>query len=152
MAASESRTLVLRVIDEIWNRGNLDLADALFSPGYVNHGGLIPDLIRGPEAIKFAVALYQRAFPNMQLGVDILIADTDRVTFNWSAQDIPDCAAPGRPAKLIGRMVVHVSADQISESWIFWDPAEWLRRSLEVFTLDSSLLGSVLPGTDRVIA
>jgi hypothetical protein len=150
MAATESRTLVLRVIDEIWNRGNLDLADALFSPGYVNHGGLIPDLIRGPEAIKFAVALYQRAFPNLQLGVDTLIADTDRVTFNWSAQDIPEIPAPRRQSRIIGRMIVHVSEDQISESWISWDAKEGARRSLQMFTLDSTLLDGLLPGTNRI--
>jgi hypothetical protein len=49
--------LVRRVIDEIWNAGDIDLADELFASTYVNHGGLIPDLVKGPECIKFSVAL-----------------------------------------------------------------------------------------------
>ena len=44
--------LVRRAVEEIWNGGDLALADVLFAPDYVNHGGLIPDLVRGPEAIK----------------------------------------------------------------------------------------------------
>jgi len=39
------------------------VADEVFSPDYTNHGGLIPDLVRGPEAIKISVALYRIAFP-----------------------------------------------------------------------------------------
>ena len=50
-------------VEAIWNRGALEAADALFAPDYVNHGGLIPDLVRGPEAIKVGVALYRTAFP-----------------------------------------------------------------------------------------
>jgi hypothetical protein len=39
--------LVGRVIEEIWNAGDLDLADELFGATRINHGGLIPDLVRG---------------------------------------------------------------------------------------------------------
>jgi hypothetical protein len=55
-----SRELVRLAVEEIWNQGDLDTADAVFTPDYVNHGGLIPDLIRGPEAVKLSVALYRR--------------------------------------------------------------------------------------------
>jgi len=54
----EDRTdLVRQAVEAIWNRGELDAADALFAPDYVNHGGLIPDLVRGPEAVKLSAAL-----------------------------------------------------------------------------------------------
>ena len=54
---------ICRAIEAIWNGGDFTVADALFAPGYVNHGGLIRDLVRGPEALKVAVALYRAAFP-----------------------------------------------------------------------------------------
>ena len=47
--------LIERVIDEVWNAGQIDLADELFAANYVNHGGLVPDLVKGPEGIKFSV-------------------------------------------------------------------------------------------------
>ena len=50
--ASANETLVRRAIEAIWNRGDLDVADELFAPGFVNHNGLITDLVFGPEAIK----------------------------------------------------------------------------------------------------
>ena len=50
MPASPNETLVRRAVEAIWNRGDLDAADELFAPGFVNHNGLITDLVSGPEA------------------------------------------------------------------------------------------------------
>lgn len=52
MAEAHNAVLVRRVVEEIWNRGKLDVADVLFASDYINHAGLIPDFVRGPEAIK----------------------------------------------------------------------------------------------------
>jgi hypothetical protein len=42
------------VIEAIWNRGDLDVADELFAPGFVNHNGLIMDLVFGPQRSRLA--------------------------------------------------------------------------------------------------
>ena len=79
----QSATLVQRVVDEIWNAGNLELADELFAPTYINHGGLIPDLVQGPEGIKFSVAFFRAAFPGLHVAVDDLAVDKDAVILRW---------------------------------------------------------------------
>src|ERR1700737_2667318 len=81
-----SAALVQRVVNEIGNAGNLELADGLFAPTYVNHGGLIPDLVQGPEGIKFSVAFYRAAFPGLHVTVDHLDVDEDAVTLCWTAR------------------------------------------------------------------
>ena len=50
MVSAHDAGLVQRVIDEIWNAADLDLADELFAATYVNHGGLIPDLVVARKA------------------------------------------------------------------------------------------------------
>ena len=65
MTEIETAGVISRVISEVWGRGDLNLADQLFAPGYINHGGFTPDAIRGPESIKLAVALYRKAFPEL---------------------------------------------------------------------------------------
>ncbi len=70
MAEDHNRAVVRRVVEEIWNQGRLEVADDVFAPEYVNHDGLIIDLIRGPEAIKLSVALYRVAFPNLEITVE----------------------------------------------------------------------------------
>jgi hypothetical protein len=46
----ENLVVVRQAIEEIWNQGNLDVADLLFSAAYVKAGGLVPGFVRGPEA------------------------------------------------------------------------------------------------------
>src|SRR5689334_23195625 len=84
--AARNRALVRRAVEEIWNQGDLALADVLFAPGYVNHGGLIPDLVRGPEAITSSVALYRTAFPAFYITLETLVAQDDMVDVQWTAR------------------------------------------------------------------
>src|SRR5918994_7537864 len=74
VTAANNARLVRQVIEEIWNGGDLELADQVFAPDYVNHGGLIPDLGRGPEAIKIIVAVSRLAFPEFRVAVVDLLA------------------------------------------------------------------------------
>jgi predicted SnoaL-like aldol condensation-catalyzing enzyme len=124
--------LVHRVVDEIWNAGNLDLADELFAPTYINHGGLISDLVRGPEGIKFSVALYRAAFPGLHVAVDDLRVDNDRVTLRWTAgnrvRDGAEIDAARTDGTLTGRTSSQVVNGQVVESWTSWDPALVLQR------------------------
>src|ERR1700682_5279050 len=111
--------LVQRVVDEIWNAGNLELADELFTPTYVNHGGLIPDLVPGPEGIKFSVAFYRAAFPGLHVTVDHLDVDQDATTLRWTARgQTPADATRGTLTGVTRSLVVD---GQIVESWTSWD-------------------------------
>ena len=89
VTAADNARLVRQVIEEIWNAGDLDLADRLFAPDYINHGGLIPDLVRGPEAIKVSVVLYRTAFPQFRLAVLDLLAEGQSVAVRWAAHRTP---------------------------------------------------------------
>src|SRR5690242_19828039 len=78
--------LVRQAIELIWNRGDLDAADELFAPDYVNHYGLIADLVLGPEAIKVSAALHRVAFPCLHVSVDEISTVDDAVLLRWTAR------------------------------------------------------------------
>jgi len=125
--------VVRRAVEHVWNRGDLDLADRLFDSAYVNHGGLIPDIVHGPEAIKMSVALYRTAFPRLYIAVDSLVADGDMVELRWSAytpsSDRPLSDRRGsQKATLTGTTRGRLSDGQIVESWTTWDSEGVLRR------------------------
>ena len=127
MSAGE---LVQLVIEEVWNRGELDLADALFTDDYVNHGGLIPDLIRGPEAIKISVVLYRSAFPAFQIVVDELTSEGEAVVVRWVAHGRPPLMNEAFAANsgLRGITRCRLRSGQIAESWTVWDSRTALVR------------------------
>jgi SnoaL-like polyketide cyclase len=141
--AMENRNaaIVRRAVETIWNRGELDLADHLFSAAYVNHGGLIPDLVRGPEAVKISAALFRTAFPALHVTIEDLAADGDTVDIRWSA-DGHASAVPARErqadahGKLCGSTLSSLAGGQIVESWTDWDHEKALRR-LQVVPLDA---------------
>jgi hypothetical protein len=126
LAAERNGALVRRAVAEIWNGGDLALADRLFAPGYVNHGGLVPDLVRGPEAIKFSVVLYRAAFPRFELTIVDLLAHGETFAVRWTARSAPAAEALGRtPAEaqgtLGGMTSGRVIGGRIVESWTCWD-------------------------------
>ncbi len=121
--AISTRELVHLVIEEIWNHGELEKADALFTHDYINHGGLIPDLLRGPEAIKLSVALYRSAFPSFHIFVDEAHSENDAVVLRWVAHRNPPLAEDAVPGKggLKGITRCRLQDGKIAESWTVWD-------------------------------
>ena len=65
--ASENKQLVRRLFNDLWNKGNLAVANAIFTATYVNHDPATPDFGTGPEGVKQLVTLYRNAFPRSSL-------------------------------------------------------------------------------------
>jgi hypothetical protein len=124
MAEAHNAALVRRAVEEVWNQGNLDVADLLFAANYINHAGLILDLVHGPEAIKISVALYRTAFPELQITIDALTAKRDAVLLRWIARGsppLPSSTAHAPQHALTGIIVSRCAGGQIVESWTHWN-------------------------------
>ena len=126
MVTEHNVACVRHAVEAIWNRGELDVADVLFAPTYINHDGLITDLVRGPEAIKVSVALYRTAFPDLQITVEDLTAAGDTVLLHWRARGTPvaepvDGTSMAAQGTLRGTLTSRLAGGQIVESWVQWD-------------------------------
>ena len=131
MAEVHNTALVRRAVEEIWNRGQLDLADVLFATDYINHAGLIMDFVHGPEAIKISVAFYRTAFPDLHITIDALTANRDAVLLRWTAHSSAPPAGPAAhatPGALAGIIVSRCAGGRIVESWAHWDQAGVIQR------------------------
>jgi len=125
--------VIHQAVKDIWNEGRLDAADVLFASDYVNHGGLITDLVHGPEAIKISAILFRRAFPALHVVLDGLVTAGEIVTVHWTARN----AAPAtrranvteaQPDTMTGTIRIRCRHGQIAESWTEWDQAAILQR------------------------
>lgn len=121
-----NEALVRSVTEAIWNRYELDLADELFAPDYINHDGVIPDLMQGPEAIKLSVALYRRAFPDLHIAVNSLSSEGEIVVLHWTARRSSGLSTD--PGLLAGITRSRLAAGKIMESWTEWDRGPLLRE------------------------
>ena len=65
--SENNKAIVRRLIEEVWNKGNLSLVDELFTTNYEHHDASSPDFGRGPESEKLRVTLYRSAFPDLRV-------------------------------------------------------------------------------------
>ena len=126
MSSSNNETLVRRAVESIWNVGDLDLADELFTPDYVNHHGLIADVVLGPEAIKISAALHRLAFPDLCVVIEDVSTEDGIVVMHWTAgrgcadrQDGSGIAL--EQESLTGVTRSRFAGGKIIESWTEWD-------------------------------
>lgn len=72
----QARRFEERVIEEVYHRGNLDVIDALYDPGYISHQSGRPPGGRHktPEEIKRGVRLMREAFPDLRLEIGHFMA------------------------------------------------------------------------------
>jgi steroid delta-isomerase-like uncharacterized protein len=124
--SEQNKTAVRRLFDELWNKGNLQVADELIAPTYTHHDASTPDAGRGPESEKNRVKLYRTAFPDLRLTVEDLIADGETVVARWSCRgahngDLNGIAPTGKQFVLSGVSIVRFASGKMVEGWINWD-------------------------------
>ena len=86
MSAEENKALARRLIEEMFNRGNLDAADEIFAPDHVNHDPGSPEEIRGPEGFRGNVGVYGTAFPDMRITIEVQVAEWDKLVTRWTGR------------------------------------------------------------------
>ena len=74
IVSESNKKLARKIFEEIWNQGALPLADELYDADYVAHISHYPEAIRGVEAFKQFVALFQALHSDLQFTVEDQIA------------------------------------------------------------------------------
>ena len=77
MATQTIKTNVRRGFEEGINQRNLALFDELLAATYVNHS--LPAPMPGPDGMKAVVGMFLSAFPDMQVTVQAVLAEGDKV-------------------------------------------------------------------------
>ena len=84
-----------RVIEEGFNKGNLDALDALFAPNFQEHqpGMVPPDL----EGVKGAITYLRSVFPDLKLTIEDSVVQGDMVWARITARGTQRGPLMGRP-------------------------------------------------------
>ena len=119
--SEENEAVVRRFVEDCLNGRNPDLVDELFSPDYVNYAapaGVSPDL----EGYKERVASVLRGFPDLQVTIEDLFSDGDRVAIRLSASgthkgDSLGLSATGRFASWTATAIYQLVGGKIMQRW-----------------------------------
>jgi len=121
-----NKNVVRRLFDEVWNKGNLPVADELFAPNYVHHDSSTPDVGQGPESEKKRATLYRTAFPDLRLTIEDIIAEGETVMARWSCRgthkgDLSGIAPTGKQFTISGISIARIANGKMAEGWVNWD-------------------------------
>jgi steroid delta-isomerase-like uncharacterized protein len=121
MSAQESKELVRREQEELWNHtGDLDAAEELFAADQA-------------EAAKQEAADFRRGFPDVISTIEDLIADGDKVVARWRSRathrgDYMGIPPTGKEMEFTGISFYRIEGGKIAESWTVEDQFGLMRQ------------------------
>jgi serine phosphatase RsbU (regulator of sigma subunit) len=133
--AEENKAVFRRYIEEVQNKGNLQVADEIFGH-YISHQSDGSTLERGPEDVKRFTEEYRSAFPDWRISIDEQIAEGDkvvnRVTLRGTHQrQFRDMAPTGKEVELKAVTIFRFSEEgKVVETWDFFDQLRLMRQSI----------------------
>jgi steroid delta-isomerase-like uncharacterized protein len=121
-----NKRLVRRLVEEIWNQGNLDVIDEIVTSDYVPHDPGWPEEISGREGLREKLCSIRRAFGDLEVTVEDLIAESDRVVVRWRMKgthqaDFMGIMPTRRDIALVGMSMHRMDNGQIAETWDGYD-------------------------------
>jgi predicted ester cyclase len=121
MAAEQNKAIMRRMIEEIWNKGNLLVADELFHPDHVSPSA--PDLPKGPESVKMLAQMFRSAMPDYHMTIDLIFADDRKVVARFTQTGTHNGAPlmgiqpSGRRAEWTEIGILEIENGKIIRSW-----------------------------------
>jgi len=125
VSVEENKAVARRFVEEVWNGGNLAVAEELLAPGLVDHGpgGGTTDR----EGFLAYVREFRAAFPDLRFTIDDMLGEGDKVATRVSvrgtqAAPFRGAAPTGEPRAWTGIGIVRVADGRIVEQWADTSP------------------------------
>ena len=130
--SEENKTLIRRYFEEIWNKHNLDAIEYFYAPEYVNHDA--PPGVPGDiEGLKALIDAFLKAFPDIKVTSDLLLADGDKVVVRNTATathtgQFMEIPATGKQIETKAMGIFGISGGKIVESWVASDRMSMMQQ------------------------
>ena len=121
MSIDQNKIIMTRMIEEVWNQGNLASADELFAPNHTSPSA--PQLPPGSEGVKMLVKMFRQAMPDYHMHIDLILADESQVVGRFTQSgthtggDLMGMKPSNRKATWTEIGVLKIKDAKIVESW-----------------------------------
>ena len=128
-----NKLIVQRAYEEVWNQGNVDLVDELVMPDYTRHEIGDPEDTGGIEPFKASVVAIRAAFPDLELIIEDIVAEGDRVAtrsrFTGTHQgELMGIPATNRRVDVTAFEIVRIQDGKIAEIWRMGDMTGFMQQ------------------------
>jgi steroid delta-isomerase-like uncharacterized protein len=116
-----NKAVALRVFEEIFNQGKFSVADEIYAPDFKNHGlnRLDVDL----KTDQNAAHEEKKAFPDLKMTVNIMMAEGDLVAVHWAFRGThthggyAGLPATGTKVSMTGITIWRIANGKITDEW-----------------------------------
>lgn len=133
----ELRAIARRFRGDLWNTGDLAVADEIIAPGCPIDARLplVTDFARGPEALRQLVLFYRLSFSDIEMRIEQLVAEGDTAVVRWRGEgthtgDLLGLPPTHRRTVTTGIDMLRVAGGKIVEGWVSWDALSLLEQLL----------------------
>jgi len=125
MSIESNKALVREITEELWNKWNLNVIDECFSPNFINHDAINPQ-VRNRQEFKDWVKAVSVAYPQGKYAIEFLIAEGDMVfSFNphhaKNSGDYFGFPATGKEVIYSASSASRIVDGKIVETWFIYD-------------------------------
>ena len=126
MSTEQNKTNALRIPLEVFNKGDVNVADEVMAADYVEHAQVPPGLPPSLAGFKLFVPAFRAAFPDFQFTVDDMIAEGDKVVVRLTARgtqkgEFAGLPASGKQATWSEIHIVDMADGKVVEHWVVQD-------------------------------
>jgi steroid delta-isomerase-like uncharacterized protein len=122
MATEQNKALIVRFVEELFNRGNLGIVGEIFAPDFIDHEQLPPGIPNGREGVKVLTTMLRSAFPDFKATIDDILAEGDKVVIRmtWSGTqkgEFMGVPATGKRVSFGVIDIVRITNGKLVEHW-----------------------------------
>jgi steroid delta-isomerase-like uncharacterized protein len=121
---ARNKAVAMRVFAEIFNQGKFQVADEIYAPDFQNHGYYRSvDLKTDQDAVHAE----KKAFPDLRMSVQQMVAEGDKVAVLWTFQGThtgpgyEGLPPTGTAVEIRGMTIWRIADGRIKEEWTTWN-------------------------------
>ena len=134
MSATEENKVITRrfndAVQSFWRTGSFDALEAVITSDFVHHGpGLPPDL----AGLKQMLPLFRAAIPDLEITVEDIIAEGDKVfdRVSWRGThqgELMGIPPTGKQVTVTEMHICRIVGGKVAERWSQWDALGMLQQ------------------------
>lgn len=122
MSTEENKAMVRRYHEELFNKGNLAVADEVFDSKYLNSAFDKMGLPRGPEGFKQYASMIRAAFPDFHVSIEDQVAEGDKEVHRILGRgthkgNFMDIAPTNNQVEVTAIVIDRISGGKVMETW-----------------------------------
>jgi steroid delta-isomerase-like uncharacterized protein len=133
MTTEGNKMIARRIFEDLLNKRNVPAVTELFAASAVFHYPLIPEPLRGTEALTQFFSGVHRAFPDIHFVVNDVFAEGDKVAVRWTVRgtfkgEYAGIAPTGKQGTVSGVDLFALVDGKVTENWVNYNTLGFMQQ------------------------